>query len=405
MRKTVAFIITILLCIAAFGQKYKDCHAFDLKGDVKSCTTTYPGGDKVVLHFTEEGALVDDKKEVVRDTDGFPKIMVRKHDIDSIAEDPLLLFAMTFLYDTGNDTTEYVFVGENLFIARCGNKATQYRVAGDDITVAHHISYTQSDYDLAFYLDEEGYDVNPIKGTIAYDIYYQVQDRDDKGNWTKRKVVDGRDKSEAYEYREITYWEEDLMATASCDFSLKGLIDYPLGINTRKGWSCPWEKFLPIAQKFYGTYREGIGDVTFSNPILELCGEPVSSVWMHYGQKYHADPGEYHIKYLHYFVDLHTPRAYKIEQKLLGARSKLKESECQWDKESVLAYFEKVLGELKNAGWDLQKKKSRIYECCKDGRKIQLHYGYIRDKSFDYYYVCLYISNKLDDNGFYIAED
>ena len=87
------------------------------------------------------------------------------------------------------------------------------------------------------------------------------------------------------------------------------------------------------------------------------------------------------------------------------SKSKLKESECQWDKESVLAYFEKVLGELKNAGWDLQKKKSRIYECCKDGRKIQLHCGYIRDKSFDYYYVCLYISNKLDDNGFYIAED
>ena len=178
MRKTVAFIITILLCTAAFGQKYKDCHAFDLKGDVKSCTTTYPGGDKVVLHFTEEGALVDDKKEVVRDADGFPKIMVRKHDIDSIAEDPLLLFAMTFLYDTGNDTTEYVFVGEKLFIARYENKATQYRAAGDDITVAHHISYTQSDYDLAFYLDEEGYDVNPIKGTIAYDIYYQVLDRD-----------------------------------------------------------------------------------------------------------------------------------------------------------------------------------------------------------------------------------
>ena len=226
-----------------------------------------------------------------------------------------------------------------------------------------------------------------------------------KGNWTKRKVVDGRDKSEAYEYREITYWEEDLMATASCDFSLKGLIDYPLGINTRKGWSCPWEKFLPIAQKFYGTYREGIGDVTFSNPILELCGEPVSSVWMHYGQKYHADPGEYHIASIDYYVDLHTPRAYKIEQKLLGSKSKLKESECQWDKESVLAYFEKVLGELKNAGWDLQKKKSRIYECHKDGRKIQLHYGYIRDKSFDYYYVCLYISNKLDESGLYIAVD
>ena len=58
MRKTVAFIITILLCTAAFGQKYKDCHAFDLKGDVKSCTTTYPSGD---LNKLFPGAAIDNE--------------------------------------------------------------------------------------------------------------------------------------------------------------------------------------------------------------------------------------------------------------------------------------------------------------------------------------------------------
>lgn len=397
MKKTVAFVIAILLCTAAFGQKYKDCHAFDLKGNVKSCTITSPSGHKTTLHFTEDGALVDDEKEIIRDADGFPKTIIQKHNADSVAANPLLMLMM-IAYDYSSDTTEYVFVGENLFIRRYGNTAERYLYTNGDLTQ----KYTQSSFDIDKFLAMEE-DLEEYETSI--ETYYQVLDRDDQGNWTKRKVIDGRDKSEAYEYREITYWEEDLMATASCDFSLKGLIDYPLGINTKKGWGCPWEKFLPIAQKFHGTYREGIGNVTFNNPVLEICGEPVSSVWMHYGQKYHADPGEYHIKYLHYFVDLHTPRAYKIEQKLLGARSKLKESECQWDKESVLAYFEKVLGELRNAGWDLQKKKSRIYECHKDGRTIQLNYGYIRDKSFDYYYVCLYISNKLDESGLYIVAD
>lgn len=110
MKKTVSSIIALLVCAAAWGQKYKDSYAFDLKGDVKMCVTTYPSGNKDTIRFTEEGALVDGRKEVIRTEDGLPKTIITKRDTDDMADSPLLLLALLF-YDNSNDTTQYVFMG------------------------------------------------------------------------------------------------------------------------------------------------------------------------------------------------------------------------------------------------------------------------------------------------------
>lgn len=410
MKKTLSITVALLVCAAAWGQKYKDSYAFDLKGDVKMCVTTYPDGHRDTLRFTEEGALADGRKEVVRTEDGLPKTIITKQDDDGMAENPLGLLALLF-YGNSNDTTEYVFMRETLFLKRCGNEASQYRYANGDVVGVHHVSSGKNDL-LSLYMaeegdiNEEGYEIDLAKGTVSFDLHYQVLDKDDKGNWTKRKVIDGRDKSEAYEYREITYWEEDLMATATYDSSIAGLINNPLGIGTSKGWGCSWDKFVPIARNFYGAYEESYGDIHFSEPAaLSLCGQPVRSFDLERGQKRDHDPGEYHILSTRYSVFLYTPRAYKMDQKLLGTKSKLKEEDCQWDKESVIAYFEQVLHALRDAGWDLQKKKSRLYECRKGGRVIQLSYYYIHDKNSDFYVVSLYISAVRDDSGLWVVVD
>lgn len=410
MKKTLSITVALLVCAAAWGQKYKDSYAFDLKGDVKMCVTTYPDGHKDTLRFTEEGALADGRKEVVRTEEGLPKTIITKQDDDGMAENPLGLLALLF-YGNSNDTTEYVFMRETLFLKRCGNEASQYRYANGDVVGVHHVSSGKNDL-LSLYMaeegdiNEEGYEIDLAKGTVSFDLHYQVLDKDDKGNWTKRKVIDGRDKSEAYEYREITYWEEDLMATATYDSSIAGLINNPLGIGTSKGWGCSWDKFVPLARKFYGACEESYGDIHFSEPAaLSLCGQSVRSFDLERGQKRDHDPGEYHIMGTRYVVSLHTPRAYKIDQKLAWKKDKLEESDCQWDKESVVAYFEQVLHALRDAGWDLQEKKSRLYECRKGVRTIQLHYSYIRDKDSDLYVVYLYISAVRDDNGLWVVVD
>ena len=89
MKKTLSFTIALLVCAAAWGQKYKDCYAFDLKGDVRICVTTHPDGHRDTLRFTEEGALADGRKEVVRTEDGLPKTIITKQGDDGMAENPL----------------------------------------------------------------------------------------------------------------------------------------------------------------------------------------------------------------------------------------------------------------------------------------------------------------------------
>lgn len=410
MKKTLSFTIALLVCVAAWGQKYKDCYAFDLKGDVRICVTTHPDGHRDTLRFTEEGALADERKEVVRTEDGLPKTIITKQEDDGMAENPLGLLALLF-YGNSNDTTEYVFMRETLFLKRYGSEASQYRYANGDVVGVHHVSSGKNDL-LGIYMaeeegmDAEGYEIDLAKGTVSFDLHYQVLGKDDKGNWTKRKVIDGRDKSEAYEYREITYWEEGLTATATYDSSITGLINNPLGIGTYKGWGCSWDKFVPLARKFYGACEESYGDMHFSEPAaLSLCGQPVNYIDLESGQKYDHEPGEYHIMGTRYAVSLHTPRAYKIDQKLAWKKDKLEESDCQWDKESVIAYFGQVLHALRDAGWDLREKKPRLYECRKGGRTIQLNYSYIRNKNVDCYVVYLYISVVRDDSGLWVVVD
>ena len=207
--------------------------------------------------------------------------------------------------------------------------------------------------------------------------------------------------------------------SASCDRSLIGLINNPLGIDWGDSWRTPFDEFLPVAERFYGTYdiwldcfqsKEYSYDfqtqtrVAKQNFLIDICGQEVNSVefrdaYLHTDLREDLYDDTKYIKSTEYNVYLDTPKAYKKDPQFL------RKEDCIWDKKLALDYCNKVKHELDLLGCNMQKVKSKTicrYEGMKNGKVITLDLTKVNKEFFS---VSLNIANQTKDYGFYVVWD
>ena len=207
--------------------------------------------------------------------------------------------------------------------------------------------------------------------------------------------------------------------SASCDRSLIGLINNPLGIDWGDSWRTPFDEFLPVAERFYGKYDSGLDyfqskeysydfqtqtRVAKQNFLIDICGQEVNSIYfrdayLHIDLRKDLYDDTKYIKSTEYNIYLHTPKAYKKDPEFM------KKEDCIWDKKLALDYCNKVKRELDLLGCNMQKVKSKTicrYEGMKNGKVIALDLIKVNREFFS---VSLKISNKTKDYDFYIVWD
>ncbi len=207
--------------------------------------------------------------------------------------------------------------------------------------------------------------------------------------------------------------------SASCDRSLIGLINNPLGIDWGDSWRTPFDEFLPIAERFYGKYDSGLNcfqskeysydfqtqtRVAKQNFLIDICGQEVNSVefrdaYLHIDLREDLYDDTKYIKSTEYNIFLHTPKAFKEDPRFT------RKEDCIWDKKLALEYCNKVKQELDLLGCNMQKVKSKTicrYKGMKNGKVITLDLTKVNKEFFS---VSLNIANKTKDYDFYIIWD
>lgn len=184
--KRVAFTITFSFVVSVLNaQKYHDAVAFDMKGNVKECTITdnrEKFSSVVKYFFSQNGVLLSE-------IDGSSEMEVYDHQRNSKG----FLIKYSERKKLGNK-----HVGDYEFNYNNANKVK-----------------TKSFRYYAFILDREVLEKTEyeyINGEVAKStsslntIRYKILSSDNKGNWTRRKViVDGNSYEE---YRTILYWDK-----------------------------------------------------------------------------------------------------------------------------------------------------------------------------------------------------
>lgn len=203
--------------------------------------------------------------------------------------------------------------------------------------------------------------------------------------------------------------------SATCDNSIIGLINNPLGIDWGDSWRTPFNEFLPMAERFYGKYDSSLDYFkeeeynpytrSFSkNFSIEICGQKVNSIgfhdaYLHYDLREDRYDDTKYIKSTEYQFYLKTPKAFKKSPRFN------KKEECIWNKELALDYYNKIKHELDLLGCNMQKVKSKRiceYEGMKNGKIITL---YLSKIDGEFFCVSLGIANKTKEYDFYIIWD
>lgn len=203
--------------------------------------------------------------------------------------------------------------------------------------------------------------------------------------------------------------------TATCDNSIMGLINNPLGIAYDDSWRTPFSEFLPVAERFYGKYDSGLDyfrekeynpfiQSYTQNYSIDICGQKVNAVnlydaYLHFDLRRDRYDDTKYIKSTKYDIYLKTPKAFKKSPQF-----NIKE-DCIWNKELALNYCNKIKQELDLLGCNMQKIKSKSickYEGMKNGKVITLDLRKINDEFFA---ASLNIAHKTKDYDFYIIWD
>ena len=203
--------------------------------------------------------------------------------------------------------------------------------------------------------------------------------------------------------------------SATCDNSIIGLINNPLGIDWGDSWRTPFNEFLPVAERFYGGYNSSLDYFSEKeyNPYtrsyrqnfsIDICGQKVNSIgfrdaYLHYDLREDQYDKTKYIKSTEYNIYLYTPKAFKKNPQFN------KKEECIWNKELSLDYCNKIKQELDLMGCNMQKIKSKSickYEGMKNGKVITLNLSKIGG---DFFCVSLGIANKTKEYDFYIVWD
>lgn len=207
--------------------------------------------------------------------------------------------------------------------------------------------------------------------------------------------------------------------SASCDRSLIGLINNPLGIDWGDSWRTPFDEFLPVAENFYGKYNSSLNyfqnkeysydfqtrtRIAKQNFLIDICGQEVNSIdfrdaYLHTDLREDLYDDTKYIKSTEYNIYLHTPKAFKKDPQFT------RKEDCIWDKKLALDYCNKVKQELDLLGCSMQKVKSKTicrYEGMKNGKVITLDLTKVNREFFS---VSLNIANKTIDYDFYIIWD
>lgn len=185
--------------------------------------------------------------------------------------------------------------------------------------------------------------------------------------------------------------------SATCDTSLIGLINNPLGIEWGDSWLNTFNEFIPVAERFYGSYNHSLGyfklqEFNFylkalrTRFTLQILGQQVSSIYLDYG--YNNDNSRY-IKSTTYDIELSTPKQYKKNPNFNDI------NHCIWTKESALKYFNQVRDELIRLGCTLKEEKSKAicrYEGALNGKMISISLQKITGKYSDCFFVSLSIA-------------
>lgn len=206
--------------------------------------------------------------------------------------------------------------------------------------------------------------------------------------------------------------------SATCDNSIIGLINNPLGIDWGDSWRTPFNEFLPVAECFYGNYNSSLDYFREKeyNPYIqsykqnfsiEICGQKVNSVgfndaYLHPDLREDRYDDTKYIKSTEYDFYLNTPKAFKKDPRFN------KKEECIWNKELALEYCNKIKQELDLLGCNMQKVKSKSiykYEGMKNGKIITLNLSKITGKYTDFFCVSFNIANKTKEYDFYIIWD
>lgn len=217
--------------------------------------------------------------------------------------------------------------------------------------------------------------------------------------YKEANIIDGFHKLVATILRPYT------IKSATCDYSILGLINNPLGIEWGDSWRTPFDDFIPAAEYFYGHMNNWLTFFPKDNPV-DVCGQKINSIELEYGylhpdQRVNREDDTKYIKSTEYSVFLHTPKEFKKS-------SSAKKEECVWDKEHALEYYNKIKHELDLLGCNMQKLKSwKIceYRGMKNGKVITLGINKITDKFTVFFCVSLTIAHQTKDYDFYIVWD